>query len=44
MLYGDWDIKVEQAEFKDISVTSSSEMGAVVTIQTLDKSGAKIAR
>ncbi|KAI2801800.1 Asparaginyl-tRNA synthetase, cytoplasmic (Asparagine--tRNA ligase) (AsnRS), partial [Blomia tropicalis] len=43
-LIGDWDIKVEQAEFKDIILTSNSELGTLVSIQTIDRNGVKIAR
>ncbi|KAH9526883.1 Asparaginyl-tRNA synthetase, cytoplasmic (Asparagine--tRNA ligase) (AsnRS) [Dermatophagoides farinae] len=43
-LIGDWDIKVEQAEFKDINLSSDSELGALVTIYTVDRNGFRIAR
>ncbi|KAF7490790.1 Synapsin, partial [Sarcoptes scabiei] len=43
-LIGDWDIKVEQAEFKDINVIANSELGVVVSIHTVDRNGYKIAR
>lgn len=29
-IHGDWDIRVEQAEFREINLTSSSEMGTTV--------------
>ncbi|OTF71577.1 synapsin-like protein, partial [Euroglyphus maynei] len=43
-LIGDWDIKVEQAEFKDINLSANSELGAIVSIYTVDRNGFRIAR
>lgn len=31
-IQGDWDVRVEQAEFRELSVTASSESGAVVSM------------
>ncbi|KAH9419387.1 Asparaginyl-tRNA synthetase, cytoplasmic (Asparagine--tRNA ligase) (AsnRS), partial [Dermatophagoides pteronyssinus] len=43
-LIGDWDIKVEQAEFKDINLSANCEHGAIVSIYTVDRNGFRIAR
>ncbi|CAG2103905.1 unnamed protein product [Medioppia subpectinata] len=43
-LQGEWDIRVEQAEFRDLTLASSSESGSVVSIIGFDRSGSKVAR
>lgn len=40
-LHGDYDIRVEQAEFKELTVTASGESGPVVGLASY-KTGAKV--
>ncbi|XP_023330999.1 synapsin [Eurytemora carolleeae] len=40
----DWDIKVEQAEFRDITVTANTEAGVTVSIFTTNKAGTRVPR
>ena len=42
-VHGDWDIRVEQAEFKDITVSATTQAGVVVTISE-DRSRGRVAR
>ena len=42
-IHGDYDIRVEQAEFKELSVSSSTETGVTASI-ILAKSGNKVVR
>nr|XP_032288902.1 synapsin isoform X1 [Drosophila virilis] len=42
-LHGDFDIRVEQAEFRDITVVSSADTGPVVTMAAY-RSGTRVAR
>ncbi|XP_037946754.1 synapsin [Teleopsis dalmanni] len=42
-LHGDFDIRVEQAEFRDISLTSSAETGPVVSMAVY-RGGTRVAR
>lgn len=42
-LHGDYDIRVEQAQFKDISVTSSLQEGLVVSTPVY-RTGSKVVR
>ncbi|XP_055699619.1 synapsin isoform X2 [Phlebotomus papatasi] len=42
-LHGDYDIRVEQAEFREISLTASAETGTVVTMAVI-RGGTKVAR
>ena len=42
-IHGDWDIRVEQAEFRELSVNSNSENGVTASI-ILAKSGNKVVR
>jgi hypothetical protein len=42
-IHGDYDIRVEQAEFKELSVNSSTETGVTASI-ILAKSGNKVVR
>lgn len=42
-LHGDYDVRVEQAEFKEISLTSSGETGAVVSMAVF-RNGTRVAR
>ena len=42
-IHGDYDIRVEQAEFKELSVNCSSESGVTASI-ILAKSGNKVVR
>lgn len=41
-LFGDWDVRVEQAEFQDLVLTASSSKGAIVTIKEIG--GSKLLR
>ena len=41
-LFGDWDLRVEQAEFQDLVLNASSSTGAHVTIKELG--GSKLLR
>lgn len=43
-IFQDYEIKVEQAEFKEITLVANSELGALVSIHTIDRNGVKIAR
>jgi flagellar assembly factor FliW len=40
---GEYDVRVEQAEFKELSVSASSDSGAVATI-VMSKTGSKVVR
>ncbi|XP_063404955.1 synapsin-like isoform X1 [Mytilus trossulus] len=42
-IFGDWDIRVEQAEFKEINLASYSDTGTMVDIQ-VTRSGTKVVR
>lgn len=42
-LHGDYDIRVEQAEFRELSATSSCEHGCVVSMAVI-RNGTKVAR
>lgn len=42
-LHGDYDVRVEQAEFKEISLTSSGETGAVISMAVI-RNGTRVAR
>ena len=42
-LHGDWDIRVEQAEFKELSLTSSVESGCQVSMAVF-RNGTKVMR
>ncbi|BFZ10584.1 hypothetical protein BsWGS_13623 [Bradybaena similaris] len=42
-LFGDWDVKVEQAEFSELNLTSNSETGTTVDIQAI-RNGNKTTR
>lgn len=42
-LHGDYDVRVEQAEFKEVSLTSSGETGPLVSLASY-RSGSKVAR
>lgn len=42
-IHGDWDIRVEQAEFRELSVTASSEGGVNVSMVVF-RNGAKVVR
>ncbi|XP_076033214.1 synapsin isoform X4 [Oratosquilla oratoria] len=42
-IHGDWDIRVEQAEFRELSVTSSSDGGTNVSMVVF-RNGAKVVR
>ncbi|XP_071552793.1 synapsin [Panulirus ornatus] len=42
-IHGDWDIRVEQAEFRELSVTASSEGGVNVSM-VVYRNGAKVVR
>ncbi|XP_054168399.1 synapsin-like [Oppia nitens] len=43
-LQGEWDIKVEQSEFRDLTLAANSLSGTVVSIIGFDRSGSKVAR
>lgn len=42
-IQGDWDVRVEQAEFRELSVTASSESGAIVSMAVY-RNGTKVVR
>lgn len=42
-VHGEWDVRVEQAEFKDLSLWSSSEAGATVSMAAM-RQGTKVVR
>ncbi|KAL3219670.1 hypothetical protein MRX96_030223 [Rhipicephalus microplus] len=42
-VHGEWDVRVEQAEFKDLSIWSSSETGATVSMAAM-RQGTKVVR
>lgn len=42
-VFGDWDMRVEQAEFKEINLASYSDSGTVVDIQ-VTRNGTKVVR
>ncbi|XP_050686263.1 synapsin-like isoform X2 [Eriocheir sinensis] len=42
-IHGDWDIRVEQAEFRELSVTASSDSGVNVSM-VVYRNGAKVVR
>ena len=41
-LHGDWDIKVDQVEFKDLSVSASSSGGVTANIKSYKSGTANI--
>ena len=42
-VFGDWDIRVEQAEFSEINLAAYTDSGTVVDIQVL-RNGTKVVR
>lgn len=42
-VHGEWDVRVEQAEFKDLSIWASSEAGATVSMAAM-RQGTKVVR
>ncbi|XP_022247461.1 synapsin-like isoform X1 [Limulus polyphemus] len=42
-LQGDWEIRLEQAELKDINLTANSESGTIVSM-IVDRNGTKVVR
>ncbi|XP_074657259.1 synapsin-like, partial [Tubulanus polymorphus] len=42
-IFGDWDIRVEQAEFKEINLAAYSDSGTMVDIQ-VNRNGTKVVR
>ncbi|RWS05037.1 synapsin-like protein, partial [Dinothrombium tinctorium] len=43
-LHGDFEIKVEQAEFRDLNLMSNSESGTICSIASYERSGSKSSR
>jgi hypothetical protein len=43
-LLGEWDIRVEQAEFRDLTLTANTDLGTIVSVIGYDRSGSKVAR
>ncbi|GFQ86874.1 synapsin [Trichonephila clavata] len=42
-IHGDWDIRMEQAEFKDINLSVNSDSGAIVSM-VVNRNGTKVVR
>ncbi|XP_045034220.1 synapsin [Daphnia magna] len=42
-IHGDWDVRVEQAEFRELSITASTDSGATVSMAVY-RSGTKVVR
>ncbi|CAL1280364.1 unnamed protein product [Larinioides sclopetarius] len=42
-IHGDWDIRMEQAEFKDINLSVNSDTGAIVSM-VVNRNGTKVVR
>ena len=42
-IHGDWDVRVEQAEFREISITANSESGVLVSMAVI-RNGTKVVR
>ena len=42
-VHGDWDVRVEQAEYRELSVVANSETGVLVSM-TVQRNGTKVAR
>ncbi|EFX85031.1 hypothetical protein DAPPUDRAFT_314472 [Daphnia pulex] len=42
-IHGDWDVRVEQAEFRELSITASNDNGATVSMAVY-RSGTKVVR
>ena len=42
-IHGDWDVRVEQAEFREISITGNSESGVLVSMAVI-RNGTKVVR
>lgn len=42
-IHGDWDVRVEQAEFRELSITSSTDSGATVSMAVY-RNGTKVVR
>lgn len=42
-IHGDWDVRVEQAEFRELSITASTDNGATVSMAVY-RSGTKVVR